>query len=197
MRLLRGFSGLGRTIGRIGKRFRGEEDGATAIEFAMVIGPFLGLLFAIMEIALIYFAEFSIDNGVHKAARLIRLGQVQKAGMSQATFKSAVCADIPSFMACDSDVIIDVRSFNSFGEAAANLPNPLKPDGTLSGNFAKFIPGGPAKVVVVTLFYDWRMFTKMPGLGDFTGKIGLGLGNMPDGSRLISASTAFRTETYQ
>src|SRR5450631_4099829 len=96
---------------RLCARFRRQQSGATAIEFAMVIGPFLGLLFAIMEIALVYFAEFSINNGVQKAGRLIRLGQAQSAHMTAGEFKTAVCADIPAFMGCGRNVIVDVRSF--------------------------------------------------------------------------------------
>jgi len=128
---------------------------------------------------------------------LIRLGEAQTANMAGPDFRKAVCKDIPSFMGCESNVIIDVRSFDTFAEAAAGLPKPLNGDGTLSNNFAQYTPGGPAKVVVVSLFYDWKLMAKFPGLGDFTGKVGLSMGNMPDGSRLIYASTAFRTETYK
>ena len=182
---------------RQGGRLSRANSGSTAIEFAMVIGPFLGLLFAIIEVALVYFAEFSLDSGVHKAARMIRLGNAQRSNYGANQFKQVICADIPAFMGCESNVMVDVRSFNTFAEAAANMPNPLSPAGTINPNFAQFTMGGPAQVVVVSLFYDWHLFATLPGLGDFTGKLGMGLGNMPDGSRLISAMTAFRTETYQ
>jgi len=197
MGILGGLRAAGRLAGKLGSRMRRDQSGATAIEFAMVVGPFLALVFAIMEISLVYFVEFSIDNGVHKAARLIQTGQVQKGNLSPNAFKHIVCADIPAFIGCESNVIVDVRASNTFAEAAANLPHPLTPSGSLSGNFSKFVPGGPAQVVVVSLYYDWPLMAKLPGLGDFTGKIGLSLGNMPDGSRLISATTIFRTETYQ
>lgn len=193
---LGGFGILGRMASKLGGSLRRDQRGTTAIEFAMVVGPFLALLFAIMEVSLIYFVEFSIDNGVHKAARLIRTGKVQQGKLSQNAFKHIVCSDIPAFIGCESNVIVDVRSFDTFSQAASDLPHPLTASGSLSGNFTKFVPGGPSKVVVVSLYYDWPLMAKLPGLGDFTGKTGLSLGNMPDGSRLISASTAFRTEAY-
>jgi len=196
MRFLGEFGECFRLAGKFCRRFRRQNAGSTAIEFAMVIGPFVGLLFAIMEVALVYSAEFFINNGVQKAARLIRLGQAQTSNMTAAGFKQAVCADLPAFMDCFNTVVVDVRSFGSFDQAAQNLPNPLNPDGTLSTTFAKYTPGTAAQVVIVTLFYDWHLFAHLPGLGDFTGKLGISLANMPDGSRLISASTAFRTETY-
>ena len=72
MGILGGLRAAGRLAGKLGSRMRRDQSGATAIEFAMVVGPFLALVFAIMEISLVYFVEFSIDNGVHKAARLIQ-----------------------------------------------------------------------------------------------------------------------------
>ena len=72
-----------RPAARIGR----NTDGFTAVEFAMVIGPFLALLFAIMEVALVYFATFSLENATEQASRLIRTGQAQ--GFSAADFLSA------------------------------------------------------------------------------------------------------------
>jgi Flp pilus assembly protein TadG len=191
-----GFRKFGNAACRFARRFRRHNTGSSAVEFAMVIGPFVGLLFAIMEVALVYSAEFFINNGAMKAGRLIRIGTAQTQHMSGPDFKKAVCADLPAFMDCMNKVVVDVRSFNSFEAAAQNLPNPLNPNGSLSNSFSQYKPGGPAQVVIVSLFYDWQLFAKLPGLGDFTGKLGLSLGNMPDGSRLISVSTAFRSETY-
>jgi len=194
-------------IGRIGDaaakrlgRFNRDKSGSSAVEFGFVIGPFVALLFAIMEVALVYSGEFFINNAALKASRLIRIGEAQTAnnggGMSKDDFKAAVCAELPGFMHCIENVIVDVRSFGSFEDAAANLPKPINSNGRLSDTFAQYKPGGPAQVVIVSVYYDWHLFAKLPGLGDFTGKLGLGLGNLPDGSRLISSSVAFRTETY-
>ena len=189
MRLFAGFRKLGTRLGR-------EQSGSTAVEFAMVIGPFLGLLFAIIETSLVYFAEYAFDNAVVQASRKMLTGAAQGQNMSEEQFKKLVCQKLPSFVVCDNSVIIDVRAFDTFAEAADNMPKPLKPNGELSDNFQQFKMGGSAKVMVVSVFYDWKLFATLPGLGDFTGKVGLGLGNLPDGSRLISATTVFRTETF-
>ena len=162
----------------------------------MVIGPFLALLFAIIETSLIYFAEFTVDAAVQNAARSIRTGTLQSGKYNAAQFKKIVCKDLPAFVTCDGSVMVDVRCFDTFAEAAAGMPNPLNGDGTINPNSSKFQMGGPNQVVVVSVFYDWKLMAKFPGLGDFTGKMGLGMGNLPDGTRLISAQTAFQTEAY-
>lgn len=178
-------------------RFGRADKGTTAIEFAMVIGPFLALLFAIIETSLIYFAEFTVDAAVQNASRKIRTGAFQKGHYSASEFKKVVCSDLPAFIVCDNNVMVDVRAFDTFGQAAGDMPNPLRSDGSINANFSKFQMGGASQVVVVSIFYRWTLMAKFPGLGDFTGKLGLGMGNLPDGSRLIAATTAFQTEAYQ
>lgn len=200
MGILDGLRRLCRAAAERSARFGGNRSGSTAIEFAFVVAPFAALLLAIIQVALVYSGEFFINNAALKAGRLIRIGQAQMAdgghGMSAQDFKNSVCSELPPFMDCVNSVIVDVRSFDTFAAAAQNLPKAIKSDGTLSSNFNIYKPGGPSQVVIVSVYYDWHMFAQLPGLGDFTGRIGLGLGNLPDGSRLISSSVAFRTETY-
>jgi len=38
------------------RRFIHQQDGATAVEFAMVAAPFLAMMFAIIETAIVFFA---------------------------------------------------------------------------------------------------------------------------------------------
>lgn len=178
-----------------GKRLRKNESGATAIEFALVAGPFLGLLFAILEVALVYFAQFSLESAAEQAGRkTLRVGLAQSGQLNAAQFKGKVCSQLPDFMGCGEDLIIDVRSYDTFGEAVADLPDLFDESGNRNGNASKFCPGGENDVVIATIFYKWKLFMSLPGLGDFTGKTGLGLGNMPDGSRLIVASFALKNE---
>ncbi len=180
---------------RFGRKARHNQAGTTAIEFAFVIGPFMALLFAIMEVALVYLAQVSMDAQTEKVARAVQVGIMQKSNMNAEQFKDLFCADLVSFMKCD-DVIVDVRSSDTFAEAAANLPQPLKSDGSMAAGFNQFIPGGRNKVVVVNIYCNFKLLASLPAMGDFTGKVGLGLGNMPDGSRLMTATRAFRTEPY-
>jgi len=43
-------------IAAVLRRFGRRQDGTAAIEFAMVAAPFLGMIFAIMETAMVFFA---------------------------------------------------------------------------------------------------------------------------------------------
>lgn len=195
MQVVAGLGNCVRAIGRFGRRARRDEAGTTAIEFAFVIGPFLGLLFAIIEVAFVYFGQVSLDVGTATASRQLFVGAAQTKNMSAEDFKQIVCSNLAPFMTC-GNVIVDVRSSDTFTDAANNLPKAVTSDGRLSDGFWQFNPGGASKVVVVTVYYDFTLLSSLPGLGDFTGKVGLGLGNLADGSRLMQTSMAFRTEPY-
>jgi Flp pilus assembly protein TadG len=64
-------------------RFARDRKGATAVEFAFVAAPFFLLVFAILEIALIFFASAIIEEAVADAARDIRTGELQSSGQGR------------------------------------------------------------------------------------------------------------------
>lgn len=166
---------------------RRDQRGVTAIEFAMVMGPFLVLLFAIMEVALVYFTEFSLDNAVQKAARQIRTGQAQKANLTKDQFKSVICRNVVAFVGCDSNLKVDVRSFPNFG--SISTPDAMDGNGNFNAGFDQYSSGNGGDVVLVTAYFKWHLLTSFKNMP-------LGLGNLPDGSRLIIAATAFRNEPF-
>jgi Flp pilus assembly protein TadG len=164
-----------------------DERGFTAVEFAMVIGPFLALLFAIMEVALVYFAQFSLDNATDRAARLIRTGQAQLSGMGASAFKDEICKNVVGFIGCDSNLRVDVRSFPSF--SSATPADPVDANGNFHAGFESFAMGNAGDVVLVSVYYKWGLMASWP-------RLGIGLGNLSSGERLITAATAFRNEPY-
>jgi Flp pilus assembly protein TadG len=175
-----------RSAGRRLWAWFGDQSGFTAVEFAMVALPFLMLLFGIIAIGLFFFTTFSLENAVEGAARLIRTGQAQENGMTADQFKQEVCNRAPSFVDCTGKMRVNVQNFTDFGnivtpscvDSGGNL---LPPNGT------NYSLGGSGEVVLVTVCYEWELAAKIPFLS---------VGNMPNGSALIQASTTFRTEPY-
>ena len=168
---------IGCALGRLLR----QQDGAAAVEFGMVAAPFLALLFAIMETALIFFSGQTLETAVADSARLIMTGQAQSQSLTQATFKNAVCAKIYGLFDCQNGLYVDVRTFTSFSSAAAP-PSPLD----TNGNFVAtaYSPGGPGDIVVVRLFYQWPVYVSL------LDKLG------SSGKRLLVATAAFRNEPY-
>jgi len=171
-------------------KFRRDENGFTAVEFAMVALPFMMLLFGTIAVGLFFFTTFSLENAVEKAARQIRTGQAQTANRTTSQFKQDVCGLAPGFIDCTNNLRIQVVSNPSFGGAATTMAGrpcidsggALIPEPT-----SEPVPGAAGEVVLVTVCYEWEMTKVLPFLN---------LGNMGNGSRLIQASTTFRTEPY-
>jgi Flp pilus assembly protein TadG len=175
-------SGLARQT----RLFRRREDGATAIEFGIVIFPFIAILFAIVEIALVFFAGQVLETAVADSARRIMTGEVQKQGMSQAQFKNDVCSRLQAMFDCQGGVHLDVRTFTSFGSASTSTP--VDADGNLDTSTFTFNPGTQNSIVVVRAAYEWPIFVR-----DF----GFNLASLPNGKRLLMATAAFRNEPYK
>lgn len=66
--------------------FIAETRGVTAVEFALVAPLLLATILFIMSIGYMLFMSESLDYATQKAARLIKTGQVQAAGLTQAQF---------------------------------------------------------------------------------------------------------------
>lgn len=170
---------------RVARRFLKKDDGAAAVEFGLVAAPFLALVFAIMETALVFFAGQTLETATADSARLIMTGQAQTKGFSQAKFKEEVCKRVFGLFSCADKLKVDVRTYSSFA-SIDNTPPTVGPDGELKGTFS-YSPGGPGDIVVVRLSYAFPVYVSLFGfnLADSSGK------------RVIIGTSAFRNEPYQ
>jgi Flp pilus assembly protein TadG len=170
---------------RLFRRFLRKNDGAAAVEFAMVAAPFLALVFAILETAIVFFAGQVLETATADSARLIMTGQAQKSGFSQAQFKQEVCNRVFGLFDCDGGIKVDVRTYTSF--SSANMSKPIDANGNVTFT-PSYQPGSPGDIVVVRLLYEWPVYVSL---------LGLNLADLSGGKRLIMATAAFRNEPYQ
>jgi len=168
------------------RRFAQRDDGAAAIEFGMVAAPFLALMFAIMETALVFFAGQTLETAVADSARLIMTGQAQSQSFDAATFKNSVCSKIGGLFNCSSGLYVDVKTYSSFG--SVDTSTPVDANGNLKTGSFGYTPGGPGDIVVVRLMYQWPVYASL---------LGFNLGNMAGNKRLLMATASFRNEPYQ
>jgi Flp pilus assembly protein TadG len=166
------------------RRLVRQQDGSAAIEFGLVAAPFLALVFAILETAIVFFAGQALETAVADSSRLIMTGQAQTQGLSAAGFKNAVCGKIYGLFDCQNGVYVDVRTFSSFSNVT--MTSPVDGQGNFQNNFS-YQPGGPGDIVVVRLFYQYPVYVSL---------LGFNLSNMNGGKRLLAATAAFRNEPY-
>ncbi len=171
------------------RRFGRARRGSAAIEFAMVILPFFLLTFGLAEVAMIGFAQTSLDFAVSETARQIRTGRAQMGGVSQGEIRTQLCSQLNSFivMTCDANLFLDVDRFNSFVDANNNNEGPIQ-DNQFQPVGMGYTPGAPSDIVVVRAYYRWRIMT--PLLEPVFQNVG-------GGQRILVSTMMFRNEPYQ
>jgi Flp pilus assembly protein TadG len=164
--------------------FGGDRKGSAAVQFALIGLPFFMMLFAIIETALMFFAQQALETAAQDAARLIFTGQAQSSNYDQTQFKQALCARLDSMFDCTNGVYINVQNSSSFG--GLTPVTPIDPSGQFVNNFS-YSPGSSGSIVLVQAFYLWPLFV--------TG-LGYNPANVNGHYRLLAASAAFRNEPF-
>jgi Flp pilus assembly protein TadG len=168
------------------RRFARKNDGAAAIEFGLVAAPFLALVFAIMETAVVFFAGQVLETAAADSGRLIMTGQAQNI-TDAAGFKTEVCKRIYGLFDCDGKVKVDVRKYTTKSIASADLAKPIDSSGKLKTDLT-YEKTEPGDLVVVRLLYEYPVYVSL---------LGLNLSDMAGSKRLIMATSAFRNEPYK
>lgn len=189
-----------RALRALSRRFRRNDEGATAIEFALVLAPFLAFTFGIITVGLHYLATNSLEKAVHDASRQIRTGQAQQANMNADNFKSLVCNLAAPHIDC-SKLRIHLSSFDSWKDVAP----PTCVDGAtknLSGGTSGSNPisnqvGGASKKVLVTACYDWTVAKYLPYVVFDNHGNRRQTSQLQSGGLLLQASAVFQTEPYE
>ncbi len=163
------------------RAWRRCERGATAVEFALIAVPFLALLMAMVETALVFFAGMVLQSATSETARLIMTGQALS--MTGAQFQQDVCNASGGLFTC-SQLSVNVQTYTSF--TAATESNPIQAGKLNTAGFG-FSPGKPGQIEVVQVFYPWPLGTDL---------LGLNLNNVNGNSHLLAATAVFRNEPY-
>jgi len=172
---------------RIIRSFIYGNTASTAVEFGLVAAPFVAVLVALLEVALVFIASEVLEIGVDQTSRSIMTGQVQKSKMTASQFATALCAKVNVFFSC-SGLMVNVQAFDSFSGASATPPTlTFNSKGQVTNNW-QFQPGTQGQIVVVQVMYQWPVIL---------GPLGFTLANLSNGNRLLVATAAFKNEPYQ
>jgi Flp pilus assembly protein TadG len=159
------------------------QDGATAVEFAIVSLPFFAIVYAIFQIGTVFLAQQVLQTAVTKSARLVMTGQAQTAAMTTNQFQTDVCNNTKAMFTC-SGLKINIQKFNSF--SSVSQLNPLV-NGTFNNASLSYSTGGIGDIMLVQVFYQWPIFI---------GPLGFNMSNMNGNSRLLMGTAVFRNEPY-
>jgi Flp pilus assembly protein TadG len=178
------------------RRFRRSRAGSAAVEFALVAPVFFALLFAIIEVAMMFFASQVLETVTQDSARVLKTGQAQTslvctdpasgapAPCTPVTFHAYACTQIPGLFDCNN-LYIDVESYPAFSNVV--IGSQIDANGNFTSGNMQYSPGGACAIVVVRMFYQWPLFV--------TG-LGFNISNLSGNKRLLVATAAFKNEPY-
>jgi len=166
-------------------RFTGDRRGSAAVEFALIAAPFFFLIFGLLEVCLIFIMSTLMEHAIAEAARPLRTGEAQEAGMTEEQFRQTVCAGFIDILDCDSRLSIDVRTVSNF--SATPIGATLDADGNLENEDFIFEPGDASEIVAVRVFYEWDLITPV---------LSQPLVNMAGNKHLLESSAVFRNEPF-
>jgi len=164
--------------------FLRSRDAVTAIEFAVIAIPFFMLIIGIIEVGLLFWAGYELENATAAAARLVRTGRAQTLGYTVSQLRSQLCQNVVILTSCNSKLQISVQTFSTF--AGITVPSPVNQNGALQTSFT-YAPGAPGSIVLFTTFYPWPLATPL------TSSL---LANLAGGNYLLQSTFAFRNEPY-
>jgi Flp pilus assembly protein TadG len=170
---------------RLARLFCREERAATAVEFGLIALPFLGLLLAIIETAVLFLAGQTLESAVDNTARLIRTGQAQQTGLTGDTFKAQICSQAMVLPNCTGGLHIDVRTYTSF--SSMTITNPIDSTGKVDYTTFIYNAGHGGDIVMVRAYYEWPTFSRL---------LGLNFANLTNGNHLLAAVAAFKNEPF-
>lgn len=165
------------------KKFIKKEDGTTAIEFSLLVIPYLMLSLGIIELAVMYTSASLLEGATGSAARMVRTGQIQQDGGDPETlFRDEMCSYATVLINCN-DVVIEVIPMDSFADFDSYAPS-YDGDGNLVSQ--GFDAGGSNDRILIRAAYRYQMMT--PFIGAIMGG--------PDQSLLFMSTVVMQTEPY-
>lgn len=131
---------------RRGRRFKANDSGAAAVEFALVALPFLAIIYSIIEVGVDFLIYTQIDYALVKASQDVRSGTVQLQNMGAATFKTDVVCPKLSGLTCAS-VLLNVAKVQDkyYAEAWRS--------GTITSSTQRWCPGGSGDTIALQIAY--------------------------------------------
>ena len=114
------------------RKVRRDQSGVALIEFAIIAVPFLALILTMLEVGLIFWVSYELDNATWSASRLIKTGQAQANGYSQTNMVAQICSHIIILTDCTSKLQLQVQTVTNFNCAA----NPTQSGCTTGSNYS-------------------------------------------------------------
>ena len=141
------------------RSFRRDERGVTVVEFALVVFPFLFLIFAIIELGLSFTVQQMLAHATEDVSRRFYTGQDTKENTTPEAVKDRICQKI-QFMPVVNCNNLDINLDNYSTFSAVPVKNLVTSQGKL-GLPSQINLGGPSTINQINVLYRWPVLTNI------------------------------------
>lgn len=141
-------------------RFKRNEEGVTAVEFALVAFPFFVFVFAVIELGVSFVAQQMLSSATEDLARKFYTGESTQENTTSDDVRNAICKRIKFLVDdnCLTNLSINLNNYNSFAEVP--ITNLVTKAGYL-GLPATIKLGGPSTINQINVLYRWPAITNI------------------------------------
>ena len=191
-------------FGRQLRRFARNNDGAAALEFALVLPPLCLILVGMFEMSMLMFAQASMEGALREAARFGMTGSVSDPADRQDQILAIIDQNTFNMLEDPTISFLIYPSFGDVGEAEPYTENSIPPNSTYDAGIDGFTSaqdingngvwdddqgeaglGASEQIVQYTVEYDWHVIT--PFMAPVFGN---------DGKVHLKASIVLRNEPW-
>lgn len=168
---------------RLFRSFIKDRKGSAAIEFAILALPFMVIIFAIIEIAIMFFVDSGLDAALHKTVRQVRVGTAKTGAWTITEFKNSICSELSYSFSCAANLKVRATVITNMSSVSKTSP-------IVNGVYnvtENFNIGDSGDYVLVQAFITWDPVLK---LYTFAG------GRVNDGRYVLGAAELFKNEPF-
>ncbi len=107
------------------KILRRDRRGIVALEFGLVILPFLGMLLAVMQVSFALYVQSALNYAALESGRQVQIGAVPSGLTASAFLSTVVCPNLSGLLVC-SDILIvlePVKDYYTCADVTATAPS--------------------------------------------------------------------------
>lgn len=160
-----------------------DRKGSAAIEFAILALPFFVVIFAIAEIAIMFFVDSGLDAALHKTVRQVRVGVAKSGAWDSTKFKNVLCSELAYSFRCSTKVKVRATVISDMSSIS-------KVSGSSNGSLnvqEDFNLGDSGSYVLVQAFLPWDPTFKLYAISS---------DRLADGSYVLGAAELIKNEPF-
>jgi len=165
------------------RSFKENRKGAAAIEFALLVLPFMVVIFSIVEIALMFFIDSALDAALHKTVRKVRTGTAVSQAWDMNAFKTELCKNLAYSFSCKSKVLVRAVKVTAIDNIQFATP---VTGGKLTVT-ESFTLGASGDYILIQAFLPWD-----PIVSFYT----MSSSKLSNGDHVLGATVVFKNEPY-